>query len=67
MATDWVDEVIAGWSEDALPEVCQQFGCQRPMETYCPLCRCVYCHEHDELYPRRRHDCLRGPAHAEVG
>jgi len=41
---------------------CQQFGCQRDAETWCPLCRGYFCHEHDELTPVRRHDCLRGKA-----
>ena len=45
-----------------LPDHCQQFGCGRPAETWCPLCRSYFCHFHDELYPRRRHDCLRGTA-----
>jgi hypothetical protein len=56
----WVDEVIANWAEDGVPEFCQQFGCRKPVETWCPLCRAYFCHAHDELYPRRRHDCLRG-------
>lgn len=61
MTTDWVDDVMAGWIED-VPEWCQQFGCRQPVQTWCPLCRSYFCAEHDELYPRRRHDCLRGKA-----
>jgi len=58
----WVDEVIATWHEDAVPEACQQFGCNSPVETWCPLCRAYFCHTHDALYPRRMHDCLKGKA-----
>jgi hypothetical protein len=61
----WVDDVIAGWADDTVPEFCQQFGCRQPVETWCSLCRAFFCHEHDELYPRRRHDCLRGKAETE--
>jgi len=61
MTTDWVHEVIAA----DVPERCQQFGCTQAVETWCPLCRSFFCHAHDELYPRRRHDCLRGPADKE--
>jgi hypothetical protein len=57
----WVDDVIAGWADD-VPETCQQWACHKPVETWCPLCRAYFCHEHDELYPRRRHDCLKGKA-----
>jgi hypothetical protein len=45
-----------------VPELCQQFGCRQPVETWCPLCRSYFCKLHDELYPVRRHDCLRGRA-----
>lgn len=45
-----------------VPELCQQFGCRKPVETWCPLCRAFFCAEHDALYPVRRHDCLRGKA-----
>jgi hypothetical protein len=54
---DIVEPVAAG-----VPEQCQQFGCREPVETWCPLCRAFFCAEHDELYPRRMHDCLRGKA-----
>jgi predicted nucleic acid binding AN1-type Zn finger protein len=64
LTTDWVDEVIAGWKPDDVPDRCQQFGCKRSAATWCPLCRAYFCHEHDELYPRRKHDCLRGKADA---
>jgi hypothetical protein len=47
---------------DDLPELCQQFGCSQTAETWCPLCRAMFCQKHDELYPRRLHDCLRGLA-----
>ena len=50
--------------DPSVPEWCQQFGCRQPVETWCPLCRAYFCAEHDELYPRRRHDCLRGKAEA---
>ena len=50
---------------DPVPEQCQQWACSRPVETWCPLCRAYLCAIHDELYPRRRHDCLRGPAEDE--
>lgn len=46
------------------PELCQQFGCSREAETWCPLCRAYLCLEHDELVPVRKHDCLRGRAEA---
>jgi hypothetical protein len=45
-----------------LPKNCQQPGCDRSMETWCPLCEGFYCLEHDALVPVRRHDCLGGPA-----
>ena len=47
-----------------IPGRCQQFGCQQEAETYCPLCRSFFCHEHDSLYPRRMHDCIKGRAEA---
>ena len=40
---------------------CQQFGCSNQVETWCPLCRAFFCKRHDELWPVRRHDCIRGP------
>lgn len=45
-----------------IPDRCQQFGCREPAETWCPLCRAYLCIEHDALYPRRMHDCLKGKA-----
>ena len=60
----WVDEVIENWRADHVPEACQQFGCSKPVETWCPLCRAYFCAEHDPLYPRRMHDCLKGKAEA---
>lgn len=50
--------------EAALEErgLCQQSRCTRDWQTYCPLCERLLCLEHDELTPRRMHDCLRGPA-----
>jgi hypothetical protein len=47
-----------------VPEHCQQWACRQPVETWCPLCRAYFCKTHDELYPRRMHDCLRGKAEA---
>jgi len=64
VTTDWVDEVIANWKADDVPEYCQQWACRQPVETWCPLCRSYFCKLHDELYPRRMHDCLRGKAEA---
>ena len=58
----WVDHVIAEWNLDPVPEFCQQWACNRPVETWCPLCRAYLCAIHDELYPRRMHDCLKGKA-----
>jgi hypothetical protein len=46
---------------------CQQFGCREEAVTWCPLCRSMFCQRHDELYPRRMHDCLRGPADVDAG
>jgi len=60
----WVNDVIDSWKEDSVPEQCQQFGCQAPVATWCPLCRSYFCHAHDSLYPRRMHDCLKGKAEA---
>ena len=51
---------------DELPDRCQQFGCRLEAVTWCPLCRAYFCAEHDSLYPRRMHDCLRGKAEAEA-
>jgi hypothetical protein len=45
-----------------IPETCSHANCQRPVETYCPLCEAFLCAEHDELIPDRRHDCIGGPA-----
>jgi len=53
-----------GVHDPDVPEGCQQFGCHQPVETWCPLCRAYFCRTHDELYPVRRHDCLRGKAEA---
>jgi hypothetical protein len=55
---------VAGAGQTAYIEYtrCQQAGCDRWAETWCPLCRAYLCKTHDELYPRRRHDCLRGKA-----
>lgn len=66
MTQDWIDVVIDSWDRDAqeLPDRCQQFGCRKDAETWCPLCRSYFCAEHDPLYPARRHDCLRGRAEA---
>ena len=69
MSDDLVLECLAGALDamhalDELPDVCQQFACNREAETWCPLCRAFFCAEHDELYPVRRHDCLRGKAEA---
>ena len=47
---------------DELPDRCQQFACFAAAETWCPLCRAYFCKRHDELWPERRHDCIRGPA-----
>ena len=58
----WVDKVIAEWNLDPVPEFCQQWACNRPVETWCPLCRAYLCAIHDELMPRRMHDCLKGKA-----
>jgi hypothetical protein len=46
----------------AVPEKCQQRLCSERAETFCPLCRAFFCKTHDDLYPRRMHDCLRGKA-----
>jgi hypothetical protein len=58
----WVQDVMADWSDPVFPEYCQQFACNQPVQTWCPLCRAFFCDMHDELYPRRMHDCLRGRA-----
>ena len=54
-------------TDTEIPERCQQFGCSQPAETWCPLCRAFFCKVHDELYPVRRHDCLRGKAESVTG
>ena len=48
--------------QGVIPEVCEQPGCGEAVETWCSLCERFYCAEHDELYPRRKHDCLKGRA-----
>ena len=48
----------------SIASTCEQDGCETVVQTWCPLCERFLCHRHDELYPRRRHDCLRGPAEA---
>jgi hypothetical protein len=48
--------------DPSVPEYCQQWACRQPVQTWCVLCRAFFCKVHDELYPRRMHDCLRGPA-----
>jgi hypothetical protein len=47
-----------------IPELCEQPGCQAAVQTYCPLCERFLCGAHDQLYPQRMHDCLRGKAEA---
>ena len=47
---------------ERVPERCEHDGCERPVETWCPLCERFYCLAHDELTPRRRHACLGEPA-----
>jgi len=53
------------WMLDEVPVLCQARGCERVPETWCPLCTQFLCAEHDELTPRRRHDCLGEPADDE--
>jgi len=60
----WVDHVIAEWKADPVPELCQHFACNQPVQTWCPLCRAFFCDEHDALTPVRKHDCVRGKAQA---
>jgi len=60
----WVDEVIEGWTPDPVPELCQEWACNEPAQTWCPLCRAFFCAYHDELVPVRRHACLKGHAEA---
>jgi len=43
---------------------CEQPGCKQAATTWCPLCEKLLCKTHDELWPNRLHDCLRGPADA---
>lgn len=43
---------------DLIPPVCDRPECQKPPETWCPLCEQFLCAEHDELVPVRRHECL---------
>jgi hypothetical protein len=49
-------------TEVDVPVWCQQTGCTRPVETWCPLCDRFLCLPHDALVPVRCHDCLGGPA-----
>lgn len=46
----------------ALADRCQQRACLAEYVTWCPLCAKLLCQRHDELTPRRKHDCLAGPA-----
>ena len=55
-------DVVIAELLDRVPELCERPGCQRSVETWCPLCERFYCLEHDELTPRRRHACLGEPA-----
>jgi hypothetical protein len=55
-----LDEFLATARD--VPEICQQFSCRAPVQTWCSLCRGFFCDEHDQLTPVRRHDCLRGKA-----
>ena len=48
-----------------VPEWCEQRWCFRPVETWCVLCEKFLCLAHDELAPRRMHDCVRGRAEDE--
>jgi len=48
-----------------IPTICEQQGCRLMVQTFCPLCERFFCDLHDELYPRRMHDCLRGKADEE--
>jgi hypothetical protein len=45
---------------------CQQRGCRDESVTWCPLCEKSLCQRHDELTPRRMHDCMGGPADEDV-
>jgi hypothetical protein len=54
-------------TELEIPILCEQDGCQRPVETYCPLCERFLCQPHDVLVPVRCHDCLGGPADDDDG
>lgn len=42
--------------------LCQRDDCAREAVTWCPLCEKLLCRVHDELTPRRMHDCLGAPA-----
>jgi hypothetical protein len=64
MSQDYSELLFDFIIDGDVPDRCQQFGCQMDAETWCPLCRAYFCLEHDELYPVRRHDCLRGKAEA---
>ena len=33
----WVQDVMADWSDPVFPEYCQQFACNQPVQTWCPL------------------------------
>ena len=45
-----------------IPDKCEQKECERPVETWCPLCQRFLCLLHDRLTPVRHHDCLAGEA-----
>jgi hypothetical protein len=45
-------------TEAVIPDRCQQPDCDKPVETWCPLCDQFLCKEHDALVPERRHQCL---------
>jgi hypothetical protein len=64
-ATTRAEQTHGAHSAMHLPDACQQSGCARQAETYCPLCRTYLCLEHDELTPARKHDCLGGRADAD--
>jgi hypothetical protein len=42
--------------------MCEQGRCRHEAVTWCPLCEKLLCAEHDELTPRRMHDCLGSTA-----
>ena len=45
---EWVEWVMADWAWAPIPELCEQFGCNEPVQTWCDRCRAYFCDDHEQ-------------------